>query len=86
VDDGKVTVYAAGSTTGFDPRDGEDWGQLSVSTAGAVDVTVGLGEVFVLGDNRANSRDSRELGTIRSDQIVGKVVRRIYPLNQSKSL
>jgi len=32
------------------------------------------GEYFVLGDNRENSEDSRIFGTIRYDQIQGKVV------------
>lgn len=37
---------------------------------------------FVLGDNRHNSRDSRELGAIEKDAVVGKVSFRIYPFNQ----
>lgn len=37
---------------------------------------------FVLGDNRKESIDSRsyEIGTVTSDQIVGKVLLRIWPL------
>lgn len=40
------------------------------------------GMVFVLGDNRGNSLDSRELGYISEDQIKGKVSFRIFPLNK----
>lgn len=36
---------------------------------------------FVLGDNRQNSRDSRELGPIEASAISGKVSFRIYPFN-----
>ncbi|MCC8131976.1 MAG: signal peptidase I [Ruminococcus sp.] len=39
--------------------------------------------VFVMGDNRATSIDSRSsvIGCIEEDQIVGKVLVRIYPFN-----
>ena len=39
---------------------------------------------LVLGDNRSNSQDSRSIGYIKKDQIVGKVVLRFWPLNQIK--
>ena len=40
--------------------------------------------VFVLGDNRAVSVDSRSssIGCVSSEQIVGKIVFRIWPLNR----
>jgi len=37
------------------------------------------GKVFVLGDNRPASRDSRFFGAIDESSIVGRVVLRIYP-------
>ncbi|MCD8017510.1 MAG: signal peptidase I [Oscillospiraceae bacterium] len=39
---------------------------------------------FVMGDNRATSIDSRSsaIGCIETDQIVGKVILRIWPLNR----
>lgn len=41
-------------------------------------------EYFVLGDNRNNSHDSRysDVGNIKKDEIIGKVVLRITPLNE----
>jgi signal peptidase I len=36
-------------------------------------------EVFVMGDNRGNSSDSRVIGTIDIDTIVGRAVGRIWP-------
>ncbi len=41
---------------------------------------------FVMGDNRTTSIDSRttEIGCIEKEQIVGKVVIRVWPLNQMK--
>ena len=40
------------------------------------------GEVFMMGDNRSQSCDSRYWGTIRESTIVGKVDMRIWPLSR----
>ena len=44
--------------------------------------------LFVLGDNRENSVDSRnsELGTVSKNDVVGKVILRIWPLKKIKFL
>jgi signal peptidase I len=41
--------------------------------------TVPSDSVFVLGDNRTDSVDSREFGPVRRDAIVGRVVVRLWP-------
>ena len=42
-------------------------------------VSVGEGELWVMGDNRANSSDSRVFGTIDQDAVVGRAILRVWP-------
>lgn len=42
-------------------------------------VTVPPGYVFVLGDNRGDSVDSREFGPVRQGSVVGRVAFRLWP-------
>jgi signal peptidase I len=45
--------------------------------------TVGPGELYVMGDNRSNSQDSRAFGPIQEDDVVGRAFVRIWPLNHT---
>ena len=44
-------------------------------------VKVGEGEVFVLGDNRSVSYDSRAFGCVKADDIIGKAQFVVFPFN-----
>lgn len=43
-------------------------------------------KIFVMGDNRNHSRDSREIGLVDKKQIIGGAVFRFWPLNEFGSL
>lgn len=43
-------------------------------------IDVEEGHVFLMGDNRNNSRDSRSIGQVNADDVVGKAVLRFWPL------
>ena len=47
-----------------------------------VPVIVPQGELFVMGDNRPKSSDSREFGTVPIDNIIGTVFYRYFPVNK----
>jgi signal peptidase I len=42
-------------------------------------LTVPAGELFLLGDNRQSSIDSRAFGTVRADAVQGRVMARMWP-------
>lgn len=52
---------------------------VSGETDGLVDMTVPRGTVFLMGDNRKTSFDSRNMGAIPCEDLKGKVFFRIYP-------
>ena len=50
-----------------------------VTTGDFAPVTIAPGDVWVMGDNRGNSSDSRVFGPVDADTIVGRAVFRVWP-------
>lgn len=85
IDNTTMTVFNQENPNGFNPDTTLPYGdKIIFEKPSSVDVTVGQDQVFVAGDNRDNSLDSRSFGPIDSDIIVGKLAVRILPLNTFK--
>lgn len=82
VRDGKLTVYNNEYPQGFEPDRTLPYGDKIGSTS--IDGTwiIGSDQVFVVGDNRNNSLDSRTFDAIEVENIVGKLVLRVLPLDE----
>lgn len=86
----KRVVAIGGQTVGIDDGSVEINGDPIAEpyiAAGSVmadfeTVTVPQGHVFVMGDNRSSSLDSRRFGPVPVEEIVGEAVLRIWPLDR----
>ena len=79
IKDGKVYVNGQASDGSY-TKDGYTGGEMA-------EVTVPAGHIFVMGDNRQNSTDSRNaiVGFVDISDIKGKVVFRLLPLKKAGS-
>lgn len=84
VANGKVTVYNHEHPDGFNPDLNTGYHITATSTPGNADIKLQKDEMFVVGDNRNNSEDSRYFGPIKTNDVVAKLVMRILPVNNVK--
>lgn len=84
IKDGIITIYNQTNPGGFNPDSLGLYRVSSPTTPGSVDVTLTAEQLFVCGDNRSNSEDSRFFGPITADKVVGKLALRILPINKAQ--
>lgn len=78
--------YLRGGRDGGSPAlTGQDCARLDMQRSGN-SCRVPAGMVFVMGDNRSNSEDSRALGPIGEDKVVGRAFTVIWPFGHFKGL
>jgi signal peptidase I len=70
------TVYVNGKALN------EPWTYFPTLSPAITKVTVPANSYFVMGDNRANSCDSRFWGSVPRSDIIGKAFFRIWPLSR----
>lgn len=85
VKDGALTIYDPAHPDGYEPDKTGLYHIDSLVTVGSADFTLKPGQIFVSGDNRGNSEDSRYFGPVESSKIVGKLVLRIFPLGKTQT-
>ncbi|HET8708735.1 MAG TPA: signal peptidase I [Candidatus Saccharimonadales bacterium] len=85
VKNGVITIYNKQHPDGFIPDKTLPYGKVIPYTAGNIDLTLGKNQLYVCGDNRPDSLDSRTFGPINTNQVVGKLVLRVFPLNDVKT-
>jgi len=77
-----ITVYNKQHPNGFKPDTALPYGKNGAipPTTNNLDITLSSTQLFICGDNRPDSLDSRIFGPIETKQVVGKLVARIFPL------
>jgi len=75
-------VYINGELINQDFLNDDYVSQFPIFTSGFESVTIGEDEVFLMGDNRPYSSDSRVFGTFKLEDIIAKDAYIFYPLNE----
>jgi signal peptidase I len=83
IKNGELTVYNTLYPNGFRPDSGSKWEAAMTADEKNenIDIQLGSSEIFVSGDNRPESIDSRFNGPIKTKEIIGLVAARVWQGN-----
>lgn len=83
---GVVSIYDKRHPHGFQPDNELPYNKTHFIQPSTPNETVQLNshQLFVMGDNRPVSCDSRRFGPINTSQVIGQLVMRILPLSKAK--
>jgi len=85
VENGAITVFNDDFPNGFSPDNTLGiTDTITGETVGNADIRLGEGELFLVGDHRDNSLDSRSFGAVPAADIVGTLSARILPLSEAR--
>ena len=81
IKNGAITIYNEQNPNGFNPDKTLPYGNNDAipATDNDLSITLASNQLFICGDNRGDSLDSRIFGPIQTSQVIGKLVMRIYP-------
>ncbi|HBH46123.1 MAG: signal peptidase I [Candidatus Jacksonbacteria bacterium RIFOXYC2_FULL_44_29] len=79
ITEGQVYIYNSENQQGFLLSEGYLPLGTQTLSGNYDDIQLGLNEIYVLGDNRAHSLDSRRLGAIPISNVIGEPVLRGWP-------
>lgn len=88
VKNGQLLVFNKQHPNGFDPDKTLPYGKVigdtePMNTNGII--KLGANQIFVCGDNRPGSLDSRSFGPVNLNSVVGQLVLRFLPLDKTKA-
>ncbi len=87
IKNGKITIFNRDHPGGFNPDDNSDWqATYIVDPNENIDLTLNQSEIFVTGDNRPESLDSRTNGPININELIGVAEARLLPFSKRQTL
>lgn len=87
VKNGVITVYNKEYPTGFKPDQNSSWEtNLTIDESENIDIKLSQSQIFVAGENRPESIDSRANGAVEVSEIVGHATFRVMPFSKFTKL